>query len=101
VDPPTWPPSAPLPRPLKDVGYLHIAEGRRDHTTPAETLRLHGLDKRTDMDIHGTRRSPVSAPRHFLAFQCVPKRNKRELIVFQPPVLSLVEATIAVLVEPD
>jgi len=29
---------------LKDVGYLHIPEGRRDHTTPAETLRLHGLD---------------------------------------------------------
>jgi hypothetical protein len=24
--------------------YLHIPEGRRDHTTPAETLRLHGLD---------------------------------------------------------
>jgi len=39
---------------LKDAGYLHVlegrrdhttpAEGRRDHTTPAETLRLHGLD---------------------------------------------------------
>ena len=29
---------------LKDVGYLHIPEGRRDHTTPAEALRLHGLD---------------------------------------------------------
>jgi predicted transposase YbfD/YdcC len=29
---------------LKDAGYLHIPEGRRDHTTPAETLRLHGLD---------------------------------------------------------
>ena len=29
---------------LKDVGYLHIPEGRRDHTTPAETLRLHGFD---------------------------------------------------------
>jgi predicted transposase YbfD/YdcC len=29
---------------LKDVGYLHVPEGRRDHTTPAETLRLHGLD---------------------------------------------------------
>jgi predicted transposase YbfD/YdcC len=28
---------------LKDAGYLHIPEGRRDHTTPAETLRLHGL----------------------------------------------------------
>jgi predicted transposase YbfD/YdcC len=29
---------------LKDAGYLHIPEGRRDHTTPDETLRLHGLD---------------------------------------------------------
>jgi len=29
---------------FKDAGYLHIPEGRRDHTTPAETLRLHGLD---------------------------------------------------------
>jgi predicted transposase YbfD/YdcC len=28
---------------LKDAGYLHIPEGRRDHTIPAETLRLHGL----------------------------------------------------------
>ena len=30
---------------LKHAGYLHIPEGRRDHTTPAETLRLHGLDQ--------------------------------------------------------
>ena len=29
---------------LKDAGYLHIPEGRRDHNPPAETLRLHGLD---------------------------------------------------------
>ena len=29
---------------LKDAGYLHIPEGRRDHTTPAEALRLHDLD---------------------------------------------------------
>ncbi len=28
----------------KDAGYLHIPEGQRDHTTPAETRRLHGLD---------------------------------------------------------
>ena len=28
---------------IKDAGYLHIPEGRRDHATPAETLRLHGL----------------------------------------------------------
>ena len=30
---------------IKDAGYLHIPEGRRDHTTPAEALRLHGLDE--------------------------------------------------------
>jgi predicted transposase YbfD/YdcC len=29
---------------IKQAGYLHIPEGRRDHTTPAETLYLHGLD---------------------------------------------------------
>jgi hypothetical protein len=29
---------------IKDAGYLHIPEGRRDHTTPAETIRLRGLD---------------------------------------------------------
>ena len=29
---------------IKDAGYLHIPEGRRDHTTPAETLHLHGLN---------------------------------------------------------
>jgi predicted transposase YbfD/YdcC len=29
---------------VKDAGYLHVPEGRRDHTTPAETLHLHGLD---------------------------------------------------------
>ena len=29
---------------LKNAGYLHVPEGRRDHTTPAETLRLHGFD---------------------------------------------------------
>lgn len=28
---------------LKDVGYLYIPEGRRDHTQVAETLYLHGL----------------------------------------------------------
>lgn len=28
---------------LKDVGYLYIPEGRRDHTNVAETLYLHGL----------------------------------------------------------
>ncbi len=29
---------------IKDAGYLHVPEGRPDHTTPAETLRLHGLE---------------------------------------------------------
>jgi predicted transposase YbfD/YdcC len=29
---------------LKEAGYLHVPEGRRDHTTPAEALHLHGLD---------------------------------------------------------
>jgi predicted transposase YbfD/YdcC len=29
---------------IQDAGYLHIPEGRRDHTTPAEALCLHGLD---------------------------------------------------------
>jgi predicted transposase YbfD/YdcC len=28
---------------LKSVGYLHVPEGRRDHTTVTETLYLHGL----------------------------------------------------------
>jgi hypothetical protein len=30
---------------IKDAGYLRVPEGRRDHTTPAETLRLHGFDQ--------------------------------------------------------
>ena len=30
---------------IKDADYLHVPEGRRDHTTPAETLRLHCLDQ--------------------------------------------------------
>lgn len=29
---------------IKDGDYLHIPEGRCHHTTPAETLHLHGLD---------------------------------------------------------
>jgi predicted transposase YbfD/YdcC len=28
---------------IQDAGYLHIPEGRRDHTTAAEALYLHGL----------------------------------------------------------
>lgn len=35
---------AAVTAPLKDAGYLHISEGRRDHTTLAEALRLHGLE---------------------------------------------------------
>jgi hypothetical protein len=29
---------------IKNADYLHVPEGRRDHTTPAEALHLHGLD---------------------------------------------------------
>ena len=29
---------------IEDAGYLHIPEGRRDHTTTAETIRLHGFE---------------------------------------------------------
>jgi predicted transposase YbfD/YdcC len=29
---------------IKDAGYLHVPEGRRDHTIPAEALCLHGLN---------------------------------------------------------
>jgi hypothetical protein len=43
---------------IKDAGYLHVPEGRRDHTTPpkpsASTASI-----RTNADIHGTRRSPA------------------------------------------
>lgn len=28
---------------IRAAGYLHIPEGRRDHTTPTEALHLHGL----------------------------------------------------------
>jgi len=28
---------------IRAAGYLHVPEGRRDHTTPTEALRLHGL----------------------------------------------------------
>jgi predicted transposase YbfD/YdcC len=28
---------------IRDAGYLHIPEGRRDHTTAPDSLRLHGL----------------------------------------------------------
>jgi predicted transposase YbfD/YdcC len=29
---------------IKNAGYLHVPEGRRDHTTPTEALSLHSLD---------------------------------------------------------
>jgi predicted transposase YbfD/YdcC len=29
---------------IKDAGYLHVPEGRRDHTTPADALCLHNLN---------------------------------------------------------
>ena len=43
---------------LKDAGYLHIPEGRRDHTTPAAPS-ASTASIRTGADIHGTRRSPA------------------------------------------
>jgi hypothetical protein len=42
---------------LKDAGYLHIPEGRRDATTPAEPSAATASIS-TEADIHGTRRSP-------------------------------------------
>jgi hypothetical protein len=45
---------------IKDVGYLHIPEGRHDHTTPAETLRLHRFDLRSL--IAGATDGPVRVP---------------------------------------
>jgi hypothetical protein len=30
---------------IKDAGYLHVPEGRRDHSTHAEALHLHGFDQ--------------------------------------------------------
>ena len=52
MPPPAGPAAGPPPATLraaiiaaiKDAGDLHVPEGRRDHTTPAEALRLHGLD---------------------------------------------------------
>jgi hypothetical protein len=46
---------------LKDAGYLHVPEGRRDHTTPGETLHLTASISQ-EWDIHGTRRSPALDP---------------------------------------
>jgi hypothetical protein len=34
---------SPVIAALKDAGYLHIPEGRRDHTAPANALYLHGF----------------------------------------------------------
>ena len=45
---------------LKDVGYLYIPEGRRDHTTlPRHSASTAWI--RTETDIHGTRRSSAAA----------------------------------------
>ena len=56
--PPTWPPSRRRRRgPQRGRGCLHIPEGRRDHTTPAEPS-ASAASIRADADIHGTRRSP-------------------------------------------
>ncbi len=41
----TWPPSAAVIGAIKNAGYLHILEGRGDHTAPAETLRRHGFNQ--------------------------------------------------------
>jgi hypothetical protein len=30
---------------LRDAGYPYIPEGRRDHTVPADAVRLHGLSR--------------------------------------------------------
>ena len=38
---------------IKDVGYLHAPEGRRDHTTPP-TPSASTASIRTEADIHGT-----------------------------------------------
>ena len=47
---------------IKDVGYLHVPEGRRDHTTRPKPSASPVLI-RTDADNHGTRRSPGVAAR--------------------------------------
>ena len=40
-----WPANlATIRAAIKDASYLHVPEGRHYHTTPAEALRLHGLD---------------------------------------------------------
>ena len=45
---------------IKDAGYLHVPEGRRDHTpTPKPSTSTASI--RTETDIHGTRRSPGGA----------------------------------------
>jgi len=48
---------------IKDAGYLHIREGRRDHSTPLK-LSASTASIRTDADIHGSRRS-LALPRQF------------------------------------
>ena len=45
---------------IKNAGFLHIPEGRRDHTTPPKPSPSTASIK-TDADIHGTRRNPATA----------------------------------------
>jgi len=47
-------PRRPFIAALKDAGYLHIPEGRRDHTTPSRNPPpFTGLDLRQMRNIHG------------------------------------------------
>ena len=46
---------------IKDAGYLHVPEGRRDHSTPPKPSDSTA-SIRTDADIQGTRRSPGGWP---------------------------------------
>jgi len=46
---------------IKEAGYLHVPEGRRDHTTPPKPS-TSTPSIRTDADNHGTRRSPAVDP---------------------------------------
>jgi hypothetical protein len=48
---------------IKDAGYLHVPEGRRDHTTPSKPY-VPTASIRTETDIHGTRRSPALGVLH-------------------------------------
>jgi hypothetical protein len=53
---------------IKDAGYLHVPEARRDHSTPPKPSGSTA-SIRTDADIHGTRRSP-DGPQPSVAQMC-------------------------------